>query len=320
MAGSKDGINWNMIKTHDYSEVPNCKGNPIVFNVNTNEKYSYFRLIIIELDNYQTMASISQLNIFGMIEQTINKEAFSSIRENFYSAIINDPVPGKYINDECSYNSGNNVFTEYQDAVDSLRRTYPKCQGITKETINTETSLLDDSGNPIVKKSVQYTLRESNKMVNFSDLEQKTTTDQSGNKTWRDNVSTWTTQKAGIETFDPIYIPSDIVNNKIVPLKQINIDYNAVLDRINTRYNDISGNVNLITNTQGTGLRDIMSADSKYEYSATSSSVLLPKKPDLQAAKKDDSISMLSQQNSVFILGTICSTALLILAISLASE
>jgi len=71
-----------------------------------------------------------------------------------------------------------------------------------------------------------------------------------------------------------------------------------VLSKINKRYNDISGNVNSITNEKGSGVRDVMMANERYDYAAGQLNVI-HKKPVLQDGMKEDSITMLSQQNSV---------------------
>jgi len=152
LAGSTDGEKWDIVHMRDYTEIPVCNGSPIIYNINSTNSYSYYRIIVTELADRQTIVAISQWNIFGTIRQTTNKETFSNVKENFYglktitegaSTIsapdinINGPFADKYITDICTANNGNNVFTKNQDAIESLRKTYPNCQGITKETVNT---------------------------------------------------------------------------------------------------------------------------------------------------------------------------------------
>jgi len=111
---------------------------------------------VTEVADRQIMAAISQWNLFGTIRQTSNKETFSNIQENFYgndtltrnattiegvetisapNVTLGGPYAGKYINDAiCSDEHGNSTYTDYQTSVEALRRTYPKCKGLTKET------------------------------------------------------------------------------------------------------------------------------------------------------------------------------------------
>jgi len=565
IVGSNDGNAWDIIHIRDYKKIPQCNGNPIIYNLNTINNYSYFRLVVTEVADRQTIAAITQWNIFGTIRQTKNKEMFSNIQEGFYGAShitgsattiegaatitspdisIGGPYPGKYIDGTCVDENGNSTYTDYQTSIDALRRNYPKCQGLTKETryvkvtppsscaimtmpglvttddikvgggslsldgtpvqyvtlppIQTTNSGLTfslwfksnyngtwtrlfDIGNgpnkdnilmaindnrliawtpndskwvsntkinnnvwhhvawtmsagdnnargtwkfyldgslvnsssgvlppavtrtkayfgksnwvndpnyngkmtefrmyrselssdnisflykfpnlpgyddidetkydiikepylyysfdpstvtkgtginsinaPVIKKSIHYTLRQTNHLMNFSDTaygNKINSVDSRGEpvQTWVGKVSAWNTIKSTAESFHTI---ADISNSEIGPLNKASVDYNTLLAKINNRYRDISGNVNLITNSQGSGVRDIMVANDRYDYAAGHLNVI-HKKPELQDGMKEDSITMLSQQNSVFILGTICSTALLILAITLASE
>lgn len=560
LVGSNDGERWEIVHMRDYKTVPRCNGSPILYNLNTINNYSYYRLVILEMADRQTLASISQWNLFGTIRQTTNRETFSNITENFYGGnrlmegattisspdiSIGGPYAGKYITEKCADENGNSVFQDYESSVAALRRTYPKCQGLTAETKNqklippsncaimtmpglvsttdakvgngslvlegtpdqyvtlppittttTGTTIalwfksdgnktwarLFDIGNgagnnniliaindnkllawtphewkwvsntnlnnntwhhvawtmsagdsytrgtwkfyidgslvnstsgvlpaavvrskayigksnwdwdpylrgkisefrmyqselsasdvanifkfpnlsgygdpynsaydaikdpymyysfdistvtngtgvnsvnsPIIKKSTQYTLRKTTTLMNYSNTGLGAIVNSVNGRgdnvqSWTDNVSSWTTSKGSPVVSESFYTIADISNTQLGPLRAANTNYNALLAKINKRYQDISGGVNKITNTQGSGIRDIMMSDDKYDYTGTSSAIL-HKKPVLQDGMKDDSILMLSQQNSVFILGTICSTALLILAISLA--
>lgn len=565
VAGSNDGNTWDIIHMRDYKKIPECNGSPIIYNLNTINSYSYFRLVVTEVADRQTIASISQWNVFGTIRQTKNKEMFSNIQENFYgmshvtggattiegaatitspNISIGGPYADKYIDGTCADENGNSTYTDYQTSIDALRRNYPKCQGLTKEThyekitppstcaimtmpglvttddvkvgsgslsldgtpvqyvtlppiqtansgltialwfksnnsgtwarlfdigngpnkdnillaindnrliawtprdskwvsntkinnnawhhvawtmsagennasgtwkfyldgslVNSSSGVLppavtrtkgylgksnwDNDPNfngkiaefriyhnelssddvsylykfpnlqgyddidetkydaikapylyysfdmstitkgtginsinaPVIKKSIHYTLRQTGNLMNFSDTTYGTkvnSVDSRGEpvQKWVGNVSAWNTTKSTAESFHTI---ADISNTEIGPLNKASVDYNTLLAKINTRYNDISGNVRLITNEKGSGVRDILMADERYDYAGGKLNVI-HKKPELQDGMKEDSITMLSQQNSVFILGTICSTALLILAITLASE
>jgi hypothetical protein len=103
---------------------------------------------------------------------------------------------------------------------------------------------------------------------------------------------------------------SDISNGLIGPISQQSVDYSNLLNKINSRYYDISNNIDTITNSQGTGLQDKMAVNDVYDYP----------KPTLKDGVKEDSVTMLSQQNNIFILGTICSVTLLVGAIVIARE
>ena len=545
ITGSNDGKKWELVHVRDYKEnnIPIIKDDkPILYNLNSTENYSYFRLIITEVADKQTIAAITQWNIDGNVILTKNTDAFSNIQENFnglekFTSIpyyeINGPYNNKYISDTCKANDGNYIFTDYATSAEALKRSYPACKGISKEVIKelvprppiyatmnmpglitmddisrrgaltldgtsnqyvtlppiktTNTGLTfslwfksnnsgtwarlfdigngagrdnillainnnkliawtpngskwvnnknindnvwhhvawtissgDDlsqgiwkfyldgnllssssgvvpkavmrtksyigksnwgndpyfngkisefriyhkelsnadisylfklfnssdnsndakydpylyysfdsstvingitianvNSNSIIEKSIQYTLRGSDNLMDFSKME-----DNKNNvgKPWVDSVTSWNIKQVEPFTEGATFATvADVSNTQIPEARRLNTDYNAMLTRINTRYYDISSNVNAITNTQGTGYRDVMLNNDMYDYSGDLLNVV-NKKPEYRDAVKEDSVMLLSQQNSIFILGTICSTALLILAISLAS-
>lgn len=561
VVGSNDGNNWSYIHQRELNVLPAQTNSPTVYNVNSIEKYSYFRLLISEVADLQTITSITQWNMKGTLKQTLNKEKFTtmSVDQNSDNAhnglnyfdinrigrkeglsnyneptnyIVSGPFDDKILADKCGDNP---VFANYQTALNTLRSTYPACKGITKEIINTQTQkspecaimsmpglitsgdtnigngclVLKDSleqyiilpsikttnsgitfslwfksnnskdgaalfyigngtddkmllsikngmlfamasekgayidgknvndntwrhvawtmsagpdnsigtwtfyingnmvssyrnilppaivrtgnyvgksktdntffnGNinefriynselsqeditnlynfpnlpdydndynttydiikrpylyysfdpstiangttinnipgPLVKKSINYTLRANNNLMNFSDTPDSTkkTKKENGDITWIDRVQSWTVA-------EPFYTIADISNGQIGPINQQSINYSAMLNKINSNYYDISNNISKITNTQGSGLRDVITANADYHYMGGDVDLFNPK-PTLKDGIKEDSNTMISQQNSVFILGTICSVALVVGAIVIARE
>lgn len=110
------------------------------------------------------------------------------------------------------------------------------------------------------------------------------------------------------------FTTSDISNGLIGPISQQSVNYSNLLNKINSRYYDISNNINTITNAEGTGLHDKTMMNDMYDYQVSNP------KPTLKDGVREDSVTMLTQQNYIFILGTICSVTLLVGAIVIARE
>lgn len=77
VVGSNDGSSWYFLDQRDLSldELPNSNKPLKVFNFNSINNYSYFRLIISELSNGMTSIKINQWNLFGSINMSINPKS-----------------------------------------------------------------------------------------------------------------------------------------------------------------------------------------------------------------------------------------------------
>lgn len=79
LVGSNDGNTWDYVHQKDFTnDKLKNKGNSIEYNINSPDKYCYFRLIISELVDKQSIINIKQWNMFGTVEPTINNEAFTN--------------------------------------------------------------------------------------------------------------------------------------------------------------------------------------------------------------------------------------------------
>jgi hypothetical protein len=91
-------------------------------------------------------------------------------------------------------------------------------------------------------------------------------------------------------------------------------NYNS-LYAVSSNATDISNNINLITNTDETGLRDVMTDNDKYHFKGNVLNILNNSKPTLVDALNEDTNSMVLNETNVYILGTITVATLLITAI-----
>jgi hypothetical protein len=114
-----------------------------------------------------------------------------------------------------------------------------------------------------------------------------------------------------------IGLPAAIIQKQINPMKQIASDYSNKLSQVNKKYVDLSSNIQGITNVEQTGLRDVMSGDSDYDYDTE---FTLNKPKTLLDGRVEDSKQLVVQENSVYALGSITAAALIVFAIVLARE
>lgn len=98
------------------------------------------------------------------------------------------------------------------------------------------------------------------------------------------------------------------------------IDKNAnvvhLVNEITSNYSDLCGNIVQITNDKKTGLRDLLLSDEKYDYRGTSFLFNRPK-VTINDAVEEDSLTLLNQENNMFILASITVTTLFITAVML---
>ena len=110
-----------------------------------------------------------------------------------------------------------------------------------------------------------------------------------------------------------------IQNNQITPLTQIAKDYTGTFNNMIQGSVDLSGNINKITNSKGTGLRDELLSDPKYDYSGSSFNF---GKEYVTAGdiRSRDTVSLAEQETYIYTLGAIASVSILIAAIYIAMD
>lgn len=146
---------------------------------------------------------------------------------------------------------------------------------------------------------------------------------------WMD-VSKWSDVKEGFEDYG--YTPSnmipyttssqfksDVIKNQVNPMIKVSQDYSTSLLNVDTKYTTIGNNINDITNNNKTGIRDIMMNNQMYDFSGNVLNVDRPYKTVVDA-QIEDIDSMISNANTVYILGSITLVTLLIFSVIIGKE
>ena len=146
---------------------------------------------------------------------------------------------------------------------------------------------------------------------------------------WMD-VSKWSDVKEGFEDYG--YTPSnmipyttasqfksDVIENQVGPMIKVSQDYSTSLLNVDTKYTTIGNNINDITNNNKTGIRDVMMNNQMYDFSGSVLNVDRPNKTVVDA-QIEDIDSMISNANTVYILGSITLVTLLIFSIIIGKE
>jgi hypothetical protein len=100
LVGSKDGNKWNYIdlQTIPLTSPPDTKiRTPVVYDINANDYYLFYRFIFIEMFPGNSILEINQINLFAFVEPTPNKNA---IGEGFTNMNYSNFKISKYIDDE----------------------------------------------------------------------------------------------------------------------------------------------------------------------------------------------------------------------------
>ena len=236
VVGSNDGKTWSYIDQQNLSgsDLPSNSPPKKTLNINSTDKFSYFRLIISEMNQGMNVVRINKWNLFGMTDIVVNP------------------------------NVGTERFTPMLD--------YGR------------------SGN-------------------FEPFDGYMTTSQVNAKY---GYNPPPVDEIKLQT----YINA-VKDFQVSPTAKQASDYSALLQKIDTKYQDLSSNILKITNTEKTGLRDKLMADSKYDFSGNILNYL-DGKPTLEDAVVEDTTTMIMQQNSVFNLAGLACASLLIFAIMLA--
>jgi len=99
LVGSKDGNIWNYIdlQTIPLTNPPDTKiRTPIVYDINSNDHYLFYRFVFIEMFPGNSILEINQINLFAFVEPTPNKNA---IEEGFTNMGYSNFNISKYIDD-----------------------------------------------------------------------------------------------------------------------------------------------------------------------------------------------------------------------------
>ncbi len=107
----------------------------------------------------------------------------------------------------------------------------------------------------------------------------------------------------------------DISNNKIAPLKEMAANYERALQQLSQNRIDLSNNITNYNNLK----QNLLDNDNTYKYSDAVDQTN-PDKKTLLDGMNDDANEMLLQQNNVYLMGTLTTASLLILAIILSSK
>jgi hypothetical protein len=114
VVGSNDGKIWEYIDNQNLYPIDTSVQRPIVFNINSPFKYSYYRLIIIEMPPKNRVVRISQWALNFLPYSAINKEAFSNLNTltnntHYDDSVFNNNL--KYL----SYNTSNPVINKEEN-------------------------------------------------------------------------------------------------------------------------------------------------------------------------------------------------------------
>jgi hypothetical protein len=151
--------------------------------------------------------------------------------------------------------------------------------------------------------------------TNVKRCAQRMKTEGFENHDYKTSGEVYTTYGTG--TPKNIGLPDAIIQQQINPLNEIAQDYEVKMKKVNTRFIDISNNINLVTNYQGTGTRDDMSGNDIYDFNTP---FTLNKPKTLVEGRIYDTKQLAAQDNAVYVLGTLTAATLIVFAIALARE
>ena len=111
---------------------------------------------------------------------------------------------------------------------------------------------------------------------------------------------------------------NDFINDhQIKPLQEKETQFISSLDKINQNYTKLSNEISSIKNNDETGLRDKLESENKYNSYL---SVELEKTKDVSEVRLDDTKELIEYNNSIFNLGVVTASTLLVASIVIARE
>ena len=108
-----------------------------------------------------------------------------------------------------------------------------------------------------------------------------------------------------------------INDHQLTPLQETETQLISNLDNINKNYIKLGNEISSITNNDGTGLRDKLKSENKYNSYL---SVELEKTKDVSDVRLDDTKDLIEHNNSIFNLGVVTASTLLVASILIARE
>lgn len=301
IVGSNDGVNWyyvdqqNFVTPPDlsYSYLKSNNINPnfkksynirtydstseITCNVNSVEHYTYFRLIVNEMFPGNKQVIINEWDIYAFVDIiTSNADSLKDISHNKFklnSDGIVEPFTSK--TNSLEYLTGMQSNWDYlTNNIDTgLMNLYKE-----------QMSNINDSRNSEILSHLEG--------FNLSNLENF---DSHGFIEYNDNVGS-----------------QQIINNQIIPLNKIHVDFINSQNNVNKNYYDLSRNIYDFSNNYYNLSKD---PDDKYDLINNN----FNKPPTKIDGWINDNKEMVLQQNSIYILSTI-TIATLIIALIIASK
>ena len=134
-----------------------------------------------------------------------------------------------------------------------------------------------------------------------------------------DYVPTQQFYKTHGNAMKPDGLQNAIQKEQIQPSIQNTTAYESQLHTINSNYYSLDNSIQTITNKNGTGVRDIMMKDSKYDFSGNVFQYDHPVSTKTDGLLEDIH-TMTMYENSIYILGAITSATLLVGAIVMSNE
>ena len=108
-----------------------------------------------------------------------------------------------------------------------------------------------------------------------------------------------------------------INDHQLTTLQETETQLISNLDNINKNYIKLGNEISSITNNDGTGLRDKLQNENKYNSYL---SVELEKTKDVSDVRLDDTKDLIEHNNSIFNLGVVTASTLLVASILIARE
>ena len=123
--------------------------------------------------------------------------------------------------------------------------------------------------------------------------------------------------KQSDERSEDMPIQKFINDHQIIPLEEKETQFISTLDKINKIHNKLGNEISSIKNNDETGLRDKLMKENNYNsYLSTT----LDQSKDVSDVRLDDTKDLIEYNNSIFNLGVITASTLLVASIVIARE
>ena len=123
--------------------------------------------------------------------------------------------------------------------------------------------------------------------------------------------------KQSVERSQDMPVKKFINDHQLTPLEEKETQLISNLDKINKTHNKLGNEISSIKNNDETGLRDKLMSENKYNsYLST----LLDPEKDVSDVRLDDTKELIEYNNSIFNLGVVTASTLLVASIVIARE